>query len=188
MDEIITASAPQTKTKVKFIVSSSVLLRHLQSLSGVLNSSNALKILDNFLFVIDRGNLSISASDLETTMTTELQVVAKTTGTIAIPAKILVDTLKTFPEQPLTFSIDEKTLGIEIASDYGKYKLTGFDGNEFPKLPVAEDTSSITIPAMIMLEAINKTLFATSGDELRPTMTGVFCQLSKSNQIGRAHV
>jgi DNA polymerase-3 subunit beta len=114
-------------------------------------------------------------------MTTELQVEAKTSGKIAIPAKILIDTLKTFPEQPLTFSIDEKTLGIEISSDYGKYKLTGFDGNEFPKLPVSDGTSTLTIPAAILLEAISKTLFATSSDELRPVMTGVFCQLSKEN-------
>jgi DNA polymerase III subunit beta len=166
---------------MKFIVSSSALLRELQSLNGVLGTNNALKILDNFLFVIDKGSLSISASDLETTMTTQLQVEAKTTGQIAIPAKILLDTLKTFPEQPLTFSIDEKTLNIEISSDYGKYKMTGFDANEFPKLPSAEDTSSVTISASVMLEAINKTLFATSSDELRPVMTGVFCQLGKKD-------
>src|SRR3569832_911774 len=107
---------------MKFIVSSSVLLRELHNLSGVLNSNNALKILDNFLFDIEKGTLYITASDLETTMTTHLPVEAKATGRLAIPAKILLDTLKTFPEQPLTFSIDEKTFNIEISSDYGKYK------------------------------------------------------------------
>jgi len=166
---------------MKFIVSSSALLRQLQSLSGVLGSNNALKILDNFLFVIENGTLNISASDLETTMTTHLPVEAKASGRIAIPAKILLDTLKTFPEQPLTFSIEEKNYSIEISSDYGKYKLTGFDANEFPKLPAIEGSSSILIPGAILLEAINKTLFATSSDELRPVMTGVFCQLSKQN-------
>jgi DNA polymerase-3 subunit beta len=166
---------------MKFIVSSSGLLRHLQSLSGVLNTNNPLPILDNFLFVIDKGSLTISASDLETTMTTHLAVEAKTAGKIAIPAKILLDTLKTFPEQPLTFSFDEKTKNIEISSDYGKYKLIGFDADEFPKLPVAEGTTPITLPAEVMLEAINRTLFATGNDELRPIMTGVLCELSKDH-------
>jgi DNA polymerase III subunit beta len=166
---------------MKFIVSSSALLRELQSLSGVLGSNNALKILDNFLFDIDRGSLSVTASDLETTMTTNLQVEAKASGRIAIPAKILLDTLKTFPEQPLTFSINEESYSIEISSDYGKYKLTGFDANEFPKLPSLEGASSVTIPATILLEALNKTLFATGTDDLRPVMTGVFCHLGKKD-------
>jgi DNA polymerase III subunit beta len=166
---------------MKFIVSSSALLRELQSLSGVLGSNNALRILDNFLFDIEKGSLSISASDLETTMTTSLQVEAKTSGRIAIPAKILLDTLKTFPEQPLTFSIDERSYNIEISSDYGKYRMTGFDANEFPKLPSAEGTTSVTIPATVLLDALNKTLFATSTDELRPVMTGVFFHLGKKD-------
>src|SRR5205823_4650997 len=89
---------------------------------------------------------------------------------------ILLDTLKTFPEQPLTFSIDEKTHQVEISSDYGKYKLSGFDGDEFPKSPAVEG-SSLNIPSNLLLQAINKTLFATGNDELRPVMSGVFCQL-----------
>ena len=164
---------------MKFIVTSSGLLRQLQAISGVLNSNNPLPILDNFLFVIEKGLLTISASDLETTMTTYLSVDAKASGKIAVPAKILLETLKTFPEQPLTFTIDEKTFNIEISSDYGKYKLTGFDGEEFPKLPVLEGTTSLEMPSLVMLQAINKTLFATGNDELRPVMSGVFCQLGK---------
>jgi DNA polymerase-3 subunit beta len=157
---------------MKFIVSSSTLLKQLQSISGVLNTSNPLPILDNFLFVIDKGQLAIYASDLETTMTTVLQVESKQAGKIAIPAKILLDTLKTFPEQPLTFSIDEKSKGIEISSDFGKYKLTGFDGDEFPKLPTEENTSSIDIPSDALLDAINITLFATGNDELQLIVSG----------------
>jgi DNA polymerase-3 subunit beta len=93
----------------------------------------------------------------------------------------LLDTLKTFPEQPLTFSVDEKTHGIEISSDFGKYKLSGFDGEEFPKLPEAEGASTMDIASDALLEAINLTLFATGNDELRPVMSGVFCQMSKEN-------
>jgi DNA polymerase-3 subunit beta len=184
-DDVVMDMPSHTNNKsassMKFIVSSSGLLRQLQAISGVLNTNNPLPILDNFLFVIEKGSLTISASDLETTMTTHLQVEAKSSGKIAVPAKILLETLKTFPEQPLTFTIDEKSFHIEISSDYGKYKLTGFDGEEFPKLPVLEGTKSLEISSGMMLQAINKTLFATGNDELRPVMSGVFCQLSKEN-------
>ncbi|HRH67132.1 MAG TPA: DNA polymerase III subunit beta [Bacteroidia bacterium] len=165
---------------MKFIVSSQSLLKHLQQISGVLNSSNPLPILDNFLFVVEKGTLMISASDLESTMTTQISLIeGKQSGKIAVPAKILLETLKTFPEQPLTFIIDDKTHGIEIVSDFGKYKLTGFDGEEYPKVPAMEGGKSLEIVAGVMQNAIGKTLFATGSDELRPVMSGVFCQLSK---------
>ena len=167
---------------MKFIVSSQSLLKQLQQISGVLNSSNPLPILDNFLFIVEKGNLMISASDLESTMTTQISLIeGKQTGKIAVPAKILLETLKTFPEQPLTFIIDDKSHAIEIVSDFGKYKLTGFDGEEFPKVPSMDGGKSLEIVAGVMQNAIGKTLFATGNDELRPVMSGVFCQLSKEN-------
>ncbi len=167
---------------MKFIVSSTTLMKQLQQISGVLNSSNPLPILNNFLFVVEKGTLTVSASDLESTMTTSIQLTeGKQGGKIAVPAKILLDTLKTFPEQPLTFLVDEKTLGIEIVSDFGKYKLTGFDAEEFPRVPVMEGSKTLKLSASILLNAINKTLFATGNDELRPVMSGVFFQLSKDN-------
>lgn len=167
---------------MKFIVSSTTLMKHLQQTSGVLNSSNPLPILNNFLFVVDKGTLTVSASDLESTMTTSIQLTeGKQGGKIAVPAKILLDTLKTFPEQPLTFLVDEKTLGIEIVSDFGKYKLTGFDAEEFPRVPAMEGAKTLKLSASILQNAINKTLFATGNDELRPVMSGVFFQLSKDN-------
>jgi DNA polymerase III subunit beta len=166
---------------MKFIVSSSSLLKQLQSISGVLNSSNTLPILDNFLFEIDKGQLTISASDLETTMTTVLAIESKDAGNIAIPAKLLLDTLKTFPEQPLTFSIDTKKYSVEISSDYGKYKLTGHNGDEFPRVPRMEAASSIDLPAEVLASAINKSIFATGNDELRPVMSGVFVQLASES-------
>jgi len=167
---------------MKFIVSSSTLLRQLQLIGGVLNSSNPLPILDNFLFSVQKDVLTISASDLESTMTTEVKLSeAKQNGKIAIPAKLLLDTMKTFAEMPLTFLVDDKTKNIEIVSETGKYKLSGFDGEEFPKTPSMDGSKSVEIPAEVMLNAINKTLFATGTDELRPVMTGVFFQLSKDD-------
>lgn len=163
---------------MKFIVSSSTLLKQLQMLNGVLNSSNTLPILDNFLFEIDKGTLTISASDLETTITTHITVESKDSGNVAVPARLLIDTLKTFPEQPLTFTIDKKRLSIEISSDYGKYKITGQNGDEFPKAPSVENGQSIDMDGNILSRAIAKTLFAAGNDELRPVMSGVFVQFA----------
>lgn len=166
---------------MNFIVSSATLLKHLQSIAGVLSSSNTLPILDNFLFELSEKSLSVSASDMETTMTTKLVVESKNSGNIAVPAKLLLDILKTLPDHPLTFVINAENFGIEIVSDYGKYKLTGQNGAEFPKMPKLESASSVKLNSEIVLKAINTTLFATGNDDLRPVMCGVFCQLSSDN-------
>lgn len=168
---------------MNFITSSTVLLRHLQSISGVLSTSNTLPILDNFLFEINDNQLIISASDLETTMRTSMEVEANGSGKIAIPAKLLLDVLKNLPDQPCTFSVDYSTFGIEIAYDNGKSKMVGFNGDEFPKIPVIENSSSVKVSGEIISSAINKTLFATGNDDLRPVMSGVFCQFSPQDII-----
>ena len=165
---------------MKFIVSSSKLLKQLQTISGVINSSNTLPILDNILFEIDHKTLNISASDLETTMSTTLEVESDSKGNAAIPAKLLLDTLKTFPEQPLTFLIDKDKNNIEISSDQGKYALAFQNGDEFPKAPGIEAASTTLIHSEIIATGINKTIFATGNDDLRPVMSGVFCQFSET--------
>lgn len=164
---------------MKFIVSSSALLKQLSGLSGVLSSSNALPILDCFLFNVNKTELKISASDLETTMITSLKIESKDSGSVAIPARIILDTLKTFAEQPLTFSIDEKKFSIEILSSTGKYKIMGHDATDFPKLAEIEKPSSFDIEATILSKVIGKTLFAVGTDDLRPVMTGIFVNLGK---------
>jgi DNA polymerase-3 subunit beta len=100
-----------------------------------------------------------------------------------MPARILLDTLKTFPEQPLTFVIDDNLTGVELSSDYGKYSLSCINGEEFPKFPVLEDPSKVTIPADSLADAIQKSIFATGNDELRPVMSGVFFQFSSESLI-----
>lgn len=163
---------------MRFIVSTSTLLKQLQAVSGALSSSTVLPILENFLFQIKDGNLTISATDLQTSMTTSLPVETQENGRIAIPSRILLDTLKSLPEQPVTFSVDDKTFAIEIKAGDGNYKLSGENGEDFPKIPVVENASSVNLSASVLAEAINKTIFAVSNDELRPAMTGVYCQLS----------
>ncbi|MCW5898002.1 MAG: DNA polymerase III subunit beta [Flavobacteriales bacterium] len=166
---------------MKFIVSSTALLKQLQVLQGVLASSNTLPILDNFLFEIEGKQLTITASDLETTITATMPVEAKDKGSVAIPARLLLDTLKAFPEQPLTFNIDGKHHGVDISSDQGKYKMTGFSGAEFPKSPVLEDATKLSIPAGTLATAINKSIFATGNDDLRPVMSGIFFELTEED-------
>ena len=166
---------------MRFIVSTSTLLKHLQIINGASSSSTVLPILENFLFEIKENNLIISATDLQTSMTTSLVIESKENGKVAIPSKILLETLKTLQDQPISFHIDDKTFAVEIKVGEGQYKLSGENGDDFPKIPVVENASSVNIPALVLTEAITKTIFAVCNDELRPAMTGVYCQLSPQN-------
>lgn len=162
---------------MKFIVSSSYLLKQLQVLGSVINSNNTLPILDNFLFELSQNKLIVSASDLETTMSATLDIESDSNGSVAVPAKLLLEILKTFPEQPLTFSVGENAT-IEISSNSGKYAVAFADGNEFPKAYVIDNPSVTVIPADILATAVSKTIFAAGNDDLRPVMSGVFFQFS----------
>jgi DNA polymerase-3 subunit beta len=163
---------------MKFIVSSSSLLKQLQHIAGVINTNTVLPILEDFLFEVEKNKLTVVATDLETVMRIQLEIEAKDSGKVCIPAKILIDSLKNIADQPLTFNID-KNFGVEITSDNGKYKVMGENPDNFPKEPAADDTSSFKMTASALVTAINKTLFATSNDDLRPAMTGVFFELDK---------
>ena len=165
---------------MKFIVSSSQLLKQLQVLGGVINSNNTLPILDNFLFEVSENQLKVSASDLETTMSAVVTIESDSSGSIAISARLLLDTLKTFPDQPLTFKTEGDSI-IEISSDQGKYDMAYFGGDEFPKSVSLPSPSKTIIPSNILATAISKTIFAAGNDDLRPVMSGVFFQFSSQN-------
>ena len=165
---------------MKFIVSASSLLKHLQQISGVINANTVLPILEDFLFDIEEKKLNIVATDLETVMRVQMDVESKTNGRVCIPAKILIDSLKNISDQPLTFNID-KNYSVEITSDNGKYKVMGENPDNFPKEPVADDTNTFTMSSSALVTAINNTLFAVSSDDLRPAMTGVFFELNKDS-------
>jgi DNA polymerase-3 subunit beta len=164
---------------MKFIVSSSALLKPIQTLSGVLNTTNTLPILDHFLFEVNDNTLRVTATDLETTMSAVISVEADDSGSVAVPARLLLETIKTFPEQPLTFtSTDQNT--VEISSNYGKYALAYATAGEFPKAVSVSDASQISMPGNVLATAINSTLFASGNDDLRPVMSGVFFQFSST--------
>lgn len=162
---------------MKFSVSSSELLKNLQIVGGAIASNPVLPIMEDFLFAIADNQLTIAATDLETSITTSIEVMADSDGTVAIPAKILLETLKALPQQPITFSINDETYGIEITSAYGKYRLAGENGQDFPRIPEADGVDTVTVSAQTIGQGIAKTLFATSNDELRPAMTGVYFQI-----------
>ncbi len=166
---------------MKFVVSSTDLLAHLQNVNRVISSKNTLPILDNFLFKLDSNELEITASDLETTLITRLSLEnTSDSGSIAVPARILTDTLKEFPEQPLTFEIDSAKLSIVINSENGKFTIVGQNPGDFPNMPTvkADAKSTVELPSEVLQSGISKTLFATADDELRPVMNGIFIELS----------
>ncbi|MCP3932230.1 MAG: DNA polymerase III subunit beta [Bacteroidetes bacterium] len=162
---------------MKFSVSSSELLRQLQIAGGAIESNPVLPILEDFLFTIADNKLTIAATDLETSIIKQIDVMSDSDGVIAVPARILLDTLKALPQQPITFSVDEETFGIEITSSYGKYRLAGENGQDYPQTPEPETVDSVRLPSEVLINGINKTLFATSNDELRPAMGGVYFQV-----------
>ncbi len=162
---------------MRFIVNSISLLKSVQALGGVLNAKNTLPILDNFLFELNGQTLSVTSSDLETIMTVNLDLeMAEDDGQVAVPARLLLEMLKAFPNIPITFTIDNDNK-IELAAGDGKYNLSGFNADEFPKASPFEDKVSVEFESAILVSAINKTLFATGNDELRPVMAGVFCDI-----------
>lgn len=165
---------------MKFSISSADLLKKIQLANGAIGSNTVVPILEDFLFVIDGNSLTISATDLETSITTHTDVISDKSGSIAIPGKILFDTLKALPEQPITIDVDETKNSIEITSSHGKYKLSGDNAEDFPTIPKPDGTETVSLSAHLLREAIAKTTFATSNDELRLAMTGVFVQIDFS--------
>jgi DNA polymerase-3 subunit beta len=167
---------------MKITLSSGELLKKLNFLGGIIANNNTMPILDNFLFEIENSQLKITASDLETTMSTTIAVEFTGSISVAISARMLIEVLKTFSEQPLVFTIKENNT-IEISSNTGEYEIAYLPGDEFPKSIVLENPSSTLIPSKILANAISKTVFATGNDELRPVMNGVLFQLSTESLI-----
>lgn len=176
----------ENQFNMKFIVSSTELLSHLQSISKAISGKATIPILDHFLFDLQAGDLTITASDLESTLITKMSPEnIDGEGSIAIEAKRLLDILKEFPEQPLTFEIDtaEDALTIDIFSENGKFSVVGAPADDFPKQAELneENKISLQVPAGILEKGINKTLFATANDELRPVMNGIFFELAEDS-------
>ncbi|MCY1719852.1 DNA polymerase III subunit beta [Prolixibacteraceae bacterium Z1-6] len=166
---------------MKFVVSSTELLSHLSAISKVISSKSTMPILDNFLFQLSETELTITASDLESTLITSLELEnIEGVGAVAVPAKLITDTLKEFPEQPLTFQIDDNSFNVEIFSDNGKFNIMGQNAEDFPEQPQLDEegASSINVSHVALQKGIERTLFATADDELRPVMNGIYVELT----------
>ena len=165
---------------MKFNVSSSKLFAQLQAVSRVIAAKNSLQILEAVLFDLEGDVLTLTASDSETTIRTSLIVEdAQGAGKVAVGGKLLLETLKEFSEQPLTFQIDEQNFGLNITSANGTYSFVGANGLEYPEMPVEDGENTFSMPAIVLLDAINKTIFCTADDELRPVMNGIYFDLSE---------
>ncbi|MCQ2312555.1 MAG: DNA polymerase III subunit beta [Paludibacteraceae bacterium] len=165
---------------MKFIVSSSKLFQQLQAVGRVIAPKNSLQILEDVLFDLNGNQLTLTASDGETTIRTVVEVEnAEGAGKVAFQAKLLLETLKEFSEQPLSFSIDDNNFGLNITSSNGTYSFVGANGNEYPEMPVEADMNGqFALSTTVLLDAINKTIFCTADDELRPVMNGIFFDLN----------
>ena len=161
---------------MKFTISSSKLFSQLQAVSRVINNKNALPILDDVLFDLVGNELLMTASDGETTIRTSVAVESvEGTGKVASAAKLLLETLKEFSEQPLTFTIDENNFAVSMASQNGTYSFVGVNGNEYPEMPAEEaEARQLVVPAGVLQSAIEKTIFCTADDDLRPVMNGIY--------------
>lgn len=172
---------------MEFTASSSTLLRTVNTLSGIISSNSTLPILDNFLFEQKNGRLTILASDLETTMMSTINVDGQGNGRIAVPAKMLAEILKTFPEQPITFAVspDEHLLKISYGTtdNEGKCDIPYEDAEEYPTLPAMEDITQTVVTSEILASAIQKTLFASGNDDMRPVMSGVLFKFTPEGLI-----
>lgn len=168
---------------MRFIVSSGDLQKALQTVSGVISSSQSRPILENYLFELEEKNLKITASDGETTLVTSLEVMSEDTGKFAVPAKIMQDFVKTYNEQPLTLSVKPNEEGtgslLEILDERDSFAVALDNAEDYPELPEFDTAQSVTIPSGILSEALANTLFATSNDSLRPVMTGVLFQFGE---------
>ena len=166
---------------MKFIVSSLKLLKNLQALSGVIGTKNTLPILDDFLFQLTENQLKITTSDLDVTMSVSMVPdMVEGTGEVTIPARLLLEIMKNFPDVPITINVDNSTLAVELIAGEGRYKLAGHKSDEFPQLPVMTDTSVWEIPADVLARGFEKTVFATGVDEIRPIMSGVFMEMTEN--------
>ncbi len=168
---------------MQFVVSSAQLLKNLSLISGVVSANPVIPILENFLVEISDGNLTATASDLQTTARISMPVDAEESGTVAVPARIFLDTLKNLPEQPISITLDEDTYSIEIHSENGRYKVSGSNAVDFPKVPSVSNAFSISMEANAISRALSNTLFATSNDDMRPSMSGVYLQLKTDKTV-----
>jgi len=163
---------------MKFIISSEIFLKTIQPLMGVIVNNPALPIIENLLIEVEQDILNVKATDLETTIINQTKIESESNASIAVNAKLLAETLRTFPEQPLTFKTNTENNTLEIISDQGNYNISYIDSDEFPNTPEIAEPQAISISGSTLSKGIQNTLFAAGNDELRPVMSGVYMEIN----------
>ena len=164
---------------MSFVVSSAQLLKHLKAIQGVVSPNPSFPILENFLFEVGKGVLRTTASDMQTTVVSELPVEATEDVQVAVPAKMLVDALGSLPEQPVKFSIDEESYAMTLKTETGSYRISCENAVDWPRTPRLSSGKNITMPAAVLAKSINTTLFAASTEDNRPALNGVYFDLQE---------
>lgn len=164
---------------MKFTVSSSALLSLLATTGKVISNKNTLPILDYFLMELHGNQLTVTASDLETTLTGAIEVEnVEVEGTIAAPVKQMLESLKEFPELPLTIETNDQNWEIKISWKSGSLSIPGASAVSYPAVPqLNPEKKELTLDVDVLVNGINKAIFATADDEMRPVMNGVFVAL-----------
>ena len=165
---------------MRFTLSSSLLNNRLQTLAKVINSKNALPILDSFLFEVRNNQIIITASDSETVMKSTIVLdYCDGEGTFAVPNRTILDAVKELAEQPLTFEVNTEKRSIQISYQNGIYKFTTQDADEDPRTQSIPDGANvISVDASVLNDNITRSIFATAQDELRPVMNGIYFDLT----------
>ena len=165
---------------MKFTVSSSALLSLLATTGKVINSKNTLPILDYFLMELKGNELKVTTSDLETTLVGTIQVEnVEREGTVAAPAKLMLDVLKECSEMPLTIDVNESSWEINISWNSGNSSVPGANPVSYPQThELSAEKREVSLDVDVLVNGINKTIFATADDELRPVMNGVYFDFS----------
>lgn len=166
---------------MKFTVSSQVFKEAVATANATVATNPSLPILEGINFSLEDGSLTITGTDLQTYIQTSIDVQEERSGAVVVPAKILFNTLKALPTQPIVFEANTQNLGISIETSNGKYALVGQDSDDFPRLPEKAGLESFSLSADVLATALNKTVFACSTDELRPAMTAVLFELKAGN-------
>jgi DNA polymerase-3 subunit beta len=161
---------------MKFTVSSVELQKALTKVSGVVPSKSTLPILENILLTLTKNTLKLVATDLEASISANVSVKGLEDGTIAVPAKRVMDTVRALPDVQVSFTADQATNKIKMVTESGEYNLVGESSDEFPATPQFKADEELELDGEFVRGLINKTLFSVSTDELRPAMTGVLLQ------------
>ena len=167
---------------MKLNISSNDLLKGLLDVSKAIPSKSALPILENFLFVLKDNKLEVTASDSELTLRTTIEVEgAEEGGSIAVPARHMIDLLKELPDQPVRIrTVSDSSFECSWAS--GNSVLPYFPADDYPEIKgTGEDAQKVEFPAASLVEGIQGTVYATADDEIRPAMNGIFFDIDTAS-------